>query len=63
MVGKSKGISLIDIYGLFGVVLIALKLLGIIDSSWLLVTFPFWGGLVLFAAYFVIAMTVKSRGP
>jgi len=35
------------IVGLLGVVFVTLKLLGVIDWSWWLVTLPFWGGAVL----------------
>ncbi len=33
--------------GLLGVVFVTLKLIGIIDWSWLWVTAPFWGPIVL----------------
>lgn len=40
--------------GLLGVVFVTLKLTGYIDWSWWWVTAPFWGGLALFAAIFLI---------
>ena len=38
---KSEGLGL---FGVMGVVFIILKLVGVINWSWWLVTLPFWGG-------------------
>jgi hypothetical protein len=38
----------IGVLGLLGIVFVVLKLTGVINWSWLWVTVPFWGGLVLF---------------
>lgn len=37
-----------DSLGLLGIVFIVLKLCGVINWSWWLVTAPLWGGLALF---------------
>lgn len=42
---SSSGISAI---GLLGVAFIVLKLCGVINWSWWLVTLPFWGGFAIF---------------
>lgn len=34
----------IGVVGLLGVVFVTLKLTGVIDWPWILVTLPFWGG-------------------
>jgi hypothetical protein len=36
-----------SILGLLGIAFVVLKLVGVIDWSWWLVTLPFWGGFVL----------------
>ena len=40
--------------GLLGIVFIVLKLTGVINWSWWLVTLPLWGGLALVLLIFVI---------
>lgn len=46
----------IGVIGLFGVALVLLKLCGVVDWPWWLVTLPFWGGatlaVVIMLAYF-----------
>lgn len=37
----------IGVFGLLGVLFVALKLTNVIDWSWWWVTLPFWGGFVL----------------
>ena len=37
----------VGVLGLLGVAFVVLKLVGVIDWSWWLVTLPFWGGLAL----------------
>lgn len=37
----------VGVVGLLGVAFVVLKLIGVIDWSWWLVTLPFWGGLAL----------------
>lgn len=52
------------IIGLLGVLFVALKLLGVIDWSWLWVTAPFWGGLAIVAlllAVFFVLKFVRGR--
>ena len=44
---KSSSSGGVGVFGLLGVLFVALKLLGYIDWSWWWVTLPFWGGLVL----------------
>lgn len=50
---------------MLGVVFVALKLAGVIDWSWWMVTLPFWGGLALVLSVVVIAfpfvMWIKRR--
>lgn len=46
----------IGVLGLLGVVFVTLKLLDVIDWSWWWVTLPFWGGLALVAAIFLIGL-------
>jgi len=48
----------IGVVGLLGVVFVTLKLLGIIDWSWWLVTLPFWGGFVLVVTIIVIGFPI-----
>ena len=43
----------VGVTGLLGVVFVVLKLLGVIDWSWWLVTLPFWGGMVLFILFLI----------
>ena len=44
----------IGVFGLLGVLLVGLKLCGVIDWSWWLVTLPFWGGAALFLAVILL---------
>lgn len=54
--GSSSGVG---VFGLLGVLFVALKLLNIIDWSWWWVTAPFWGGLAIGIAVIVIVLVVK----
>lgn len=47
------------IVGLLGVLFVALKLLGVIDWSWLWVTAPFWGGLAIVALLLAVFFVLK----
>lgn len=47
------------IIGLLGVLFVALKLLGVIDWSWLWVTAPFWGGLAIVALLLAVFFVLK----
>lgn len=38
----------VGVVGLLGIAFVVLKLTGVINWSWWLVTLPFWGGLALF---------------
>lgn len=53
-----------SVLGLLGVCFVVMKILGLIDWSWWLVTLPFWGGAAAAAAivvaHFVIAF-LKAR--
>lgn len=42
--------------GLLGVVLITLKLCGVIATSWLWVTLPFWGGFAAWGLFVAFAL-------
>ena len=50
---KSNGIGF---FGLLGIVFIVLKLCGVINWSWWLVTLPLWGGLALAVVIFLLAL-------
>lgn len=53
-----------SVLGLLGVCFVVMKILGLIDWSWWLVTLPFWGGAAAAAAivvaHFVIVF-LKAR--
>lgn len=44
-----------DVLGLLGVAFIVLKLVGVIDWSWWLVTLPFYGPVILLIIILIIA--------
>ena len=46
------------IIGVLGVVFVVLKLTHVIAWSWLWVTAPFWGGLVLWIAFMLVAAVI-----
>jgi len=53
----------IGILGLISIVLITLKLTGVVDWSWWLVTIPLWIGVAIFVAIFLfywVAYTLNS---
>ncbi len=50
----------IGVFGLLGVLFVALKLLGFIDWSWWWVTLPFWGGLALVLGVIAIVAIVAG---
>jgi hypothetical protein len=54
MSNSESSSSGIGVFGLLGVVFVALKLTGYIDWSWWYVTLPFWGGLAFALIAFVI---------
>lgn len=49
----------IGFFSLLGIVFIVLKLCGIINWSWWLVTLPLWGGFVL-ASLWIVIMAIIS---
>jgi hypothetical protein len=49
----------IGVLGLLGVVFITLKLCHVINWSWWCVLAPFWGGIALFVAIFIVIVAVK----
>ena len=51
---KSNSSSGMSVFTVIGIVFIVLKLVGVINWSWWLVTLPFWGGLVLIVSVLVI---------
>ncbi|NOJ72470.1 hypothetical protein [Paenibacillus alvei] len=56
----------IGVLGLLGVAFVVLKLTGVIDWSWWLVTLPFWGGvaiaiIILLIHLFVIGVNEISK--
>lgn len=47
----------VPVFGLLGLVLVILKLTGtqpVADWSWWIVTMPFWFGIVIFIAFFIL---------
>jgi hypothetical protein len=48
----------ISAVSLLGVAFVVLKLCGVIDWSWWLVTIPFWGGIALVAGVYAILIFV-----
>lgn len=46
--------------GLLGVCLVVMKIVGLIDWSWWLVTLPFWGGLAVVIVLQIILALLKS---
>lgn len=44
--------------GLLGVIFVTLKLCHVINWSWWWVTIPFWGGIALFALFFLFLILV-----
>jgi len=44
----------VGIFGLLGVLFVGLKIGGVINWSWWLVTLPFWGGFALAALIFAV---------
>jgi hypothetical protein len=60
---SSSSSSGIGVLGLLGVLFTGLKLAGIINWNWWLVTLPFWGGFALFgiiALVFIIVAVLKG---
>jgi len=50
----------IGIFGVLGCLFVALKLLGVINWSWWIVTLPFWGGFVIASVLFAIGFLYIS---
>ena len=50
----------LNVAGLLGVAFVILKLCGVIDWSWWLVTLPFWGGLAIALVIFVILLVIAA---
>ena len=48
-----------DVLGLLGVAFIVLKLVGVIDWSWWLVTLPFYGPVILLIIILIIVGLIK----
>lgn len=65
MAESSSSCGGIGVFGLLGVVFVALKLTGYIDWSWWWVTAPFWGGallvIVLTGGFILLAFASKRR--
>lgn len=61
MASDSSSSGGIGVFGLLGVAFVVLKLLGVINWSWWLVTMPFWGGLVL-ALIIILLLLIFTRG-
>lgn len=54
IVSSSSSSSGIGFFGLLGIVFIVLKLCGIINWSWWIVTLPLWGGFIILSLWIVI---------
>lgn len=52
----------VSVFGLLGVLFVALKLLGHITWSWWLVLLPFYGGLVIVAFFGLLYIAVSFFG-
>ena len=50
----------LTVCGLLGVAFVILKLCGVIDWSWWLVTLPFWGGLALFIVIALVILIIAG---
>jgi len=50
----------IGFFGLLGILFITLKLTGVIDWSWWLVTIPLWFGIALFLVIFIFYFIVYA---
>ena len=50
----------IGVIGLLGVAFVVLKLCGVINWSWWIVTLPFWGGLVLLLIIIVVLILIAK---
>lgn len=51
----------VGVFGLLGVAFVVLKLTGVINWSWWLVTLPFWGGLVIVVVVLAIAFLLHLK--
>lgn len=60
MSNSSSSSGGIGVLGLLGVAFVVLKLTGVINWSWWLVTLPFWGGLALILAIAAIAIGIAT---
>lgn len=56
--GETHASGGIGVLGLLGIVFVTLKLCGVIDWSWWLVTIPFWGVLALLVVVFFIYLFI-----
>lgn len=52
----------IGFFSLLGIVFITLKLCGVINWEWWIVTIPLWGGLALSALLFAVAIIFYCLG-
>lgn len=55
---SSSSSSGIGFFGLLGIVFIVLKLCGIINWSWWIVTLPLWGGFIILSLWIVIVAII-----
>lgn len=58
---SSSSSSGIGVIGLLGILFVALKLTGVINWSWWLVTLPFWGGFVLVVVAIAVVGLIATR--
>lgn len=50
----------VGILGLLGCIFITLKLCGIINWSWWLITLPIWGGIITYSVAFLVLILLIS---
>jgi len=55
---KTSTIGGIGVIGALGIVFVVLKLCGVINWSWWLVTLPFWGEAAIAASICIVAIVV-----
>ena len=55
---KTSTIGGIGVIGALGIVFVVLKLCGVINWSWWLVTLPFWGVAAIAASICIVAIVV-----
>jgi len=58
---RNSSNSGIGVFGLLGVAFVVLKLTHVIDWSWLWVTAPFWGSIILVVLFLLVVFIFLDR--